>query len=295
MNQYSIGDLEQLSGIKAHTIRIWEKRYNALTPKRSLGNTRFYDDSDLRKLLNVVSLFESGRKISELFSMSEAQLNELLQEKIESSKSANMQFEYFISQMIIAGLNYNEVGFEKLFSACLLRSGMKSTYVNVIYPMLFRVGLIWGKDELGPAQEHFLSNLIKQKIHASIDGLSFVENEKKSWLLFLPSYESHEIGLLFSNYLIRSVGIKTVYLGSNVPFNSLKESINAIQPSNLLLFFIRNFPVEEAQDYLKELHKISYNTEIHIAGNKKLIEQLTLEKNMYWIKSVEDLEKRLLS
>src|SRR5689334_21925017 len=113
MHSYTIADLEQLSGIKAHTIRIWEQRYNALKPKRSPGNTRYYDDKQLRKLLNIVSLSATGKKISELFSLPESTLKTLLQEQIEQTKSPDTQFEYFISQMIVAGLNYDEENFEK--------------------------------------------------------------------------------------------------------------------------------------------------------------------------------------
>jgi MerR family transcriptional regulator, light-induced transcriptional regulator len=294
MQYYSIADLEKLSGVKAHTIRIWEQRYKALKPLRSQGNVRYYDDEQLRKLLNVVSLSETGKKISDLFAMSEADLNALLQEQIENTKSNATQFEYFISQMIIVGSNYDEAGFEKLFSAALVRYGMRNTYVNIIYPVLFRIGLIWRKDEISPSQEHFLTNLINQKIHASIDGLSFPSNDKKCWLLFLPKGETHEIGLLFANYLIRSAGQKTIYLGSNVPFDSLCKSVIDTQPTDIFFFFIRNRPQEEAQEYLDKLCRLDIKVTIHIAGKTKLIEQLKMDKAVHWIQSVEELEKQLL-
>ncbi len=294
MTRYTIADLEKLSGIKAHTIRIWEQRYNALKPMRTPGNTRYYDDTQLRKLLNVVSLSKQGKKVSELFAISDEELNDLLNQQIENSKPDNSRFEYFISQMIIAGLSYNEVEFEKHFSACLVRYGMKNTYMNIIQPMLFRVGLIWSKDELCPSQEHFLSNLIRQKILASIDGLPLPTNVKKCWLLYLPEGEYHETGLMFSNYVIRNAGQKTIYLGSNVPLNFIPPAINDTDPTNLLLFLTKNRPVPEVQQYLNELAKLSKNASIHIAGNSKLIEQLKLEKNVSWMQSVEKLEQQLM-
>ena len=294
MHRYTISDLEQLSGIKAHTIRIWEKRYKALKPKRSLGNTRYYDDGQLRKLLNIVSLSETGKKISELFAMPETNLNALLQEQMEKTKSTDLQFEYFISQLIVAGLNYDETTFEKHYSAALVRYGMRSAYVNIIHPMLVRIGLIWGKDELCPAQEHFLSNIILQKIHASIDGLPSPATNRRRWLLFLPDGESHEIGLLFSNYIIRATGQKTIYLGSNVPFDALKESVMDVQPTDILFFFIKNRSGEEAQNYLKGISKVGKNRNIHLAGNFKLISKLKLGKNIYWIQSVQELERLLM-
>jgi MerR family transcriptional regulator, light-induced transcriptional regulator len=293
MQYYSISDLEKLSGIKAHTIRMWEKRYKALIPKRSQGNVRYYDNEQLRKLLNVVSLSETGRKISELFAMQEADLNKLIQEQVVEAKLSASQHECYISPLIIAGTNYDEAAFEKTFSASLVRYGMRNTYINVIYPMLFRVGLIWGNDEINPSQEHFLSNLIKQKIHASIDGLSLPADDKKCWLLFLPQGETHEIGLLFGNYLIRSAGHKTIYLGSDVPMDSLKSSVNDNHLTDLFFFFIKNRPEEEAQEYLNKLHKLDIKASIHIAGNAKLINHLKLEKEMNWIQSVEELESLL--
>lgn len=294
MIRYTIADLEKLSGIKAHTIRIWEQRYNALKPMRTPGNTRYYDAQQLQRLLNVVSLSETGKKISELFALTEGEIRILLDEQIKITQADNAQFEYSISQMVVAGLSYHEVEFEKQFSACIVRYGMKCTYLHVIQPMLVRIGLLWGKDELCPSQEHFLSNLIRQKILSSIDGLAYPRDKTRNWLLFLPEGEYHEIGLMFSNYIIRSAGHKTVYLGGNVPLSSVTSAISDVGPTDLLFFFIRNRPVEEAQNYVKEIHKYSNQTAIHLAGNKKLIEQLTMEGNIDWIQSAHELERFLI-
>jgi len=294
MTHFSISELEQLSGIKAHTLRIWEQRYNALSPMRSSGNTRYYDSRQLQKLLNVVSLSETGKKVSELFALSEQEINLLLDQQISLTTPTNSQFEYFISQMIIAGMNYNEMDFEKHFSACLLRYGMKNSYLNVIQPMLVRVGLIWGKDAINPSQEHFLSNLLKQKILTSIDGLPYASNVKKKWVLFLPNGEFHEIGLILSNYLIKSAGQSTIYLGANVPFQSILSTINDTNPTDLLFFFIVNRPIKEVQKYFDDLCKFSKSINIHIAGNKKLIEQIKIGKKVNWIQSIEELEKQLI-
>lgn len=293
MTTYSIADLEQISGIKAHTIRIWEQRYQALKPMRSAGNTRYYDSRQLQRLLNVVSLLDTGKKVSELFSMSDKEINALLDQQFANATEVSPQFEYFIAQLLQAGLSYNEVAFEKHFSACLIRYGMKNMYLNVIQPMLFRVGLIWSKDAICPSQEHFLSCLIKQKILASIDLLPYPTNNKRSWLLFLPNAEHHEVGLHLANFLIRSAGQKTIYLGSNVPFNSVLSAMKETKPTDLFFFFIRNRTTEEAQEYLTKLHKHAKNTKIHLAGNKKLIEQLKLEKKMEWIQTVDELDKQL--
>ncbi len=294
MSDYSISELESLSGIKAHTIRIWEQRYNGLKPKRTPGNTRYYDDNQLRKLLNIANLSQAGMKASELFAFSDKELNDLLDKQIEQNKSANLNIEYFISQMILAGMTYDEAGFDKCFSACLVYFGMKRAYSEVIYPMLVRIGLMWGKDDICPAQEHFISNLIRQKLMSAIDGLPINQSSKKCWLLYLPEDENHDIGLLFSNYLIRLSGQKTVYLGSKVPLDSLKQVALNIKFTDVLFFFVKNQGLNEAEGHLKEINKIFKVSKIHLSGNKKLIEQLNLTSNMDWIKSVIQLEQNYL-
>lgn len=295
MMRYSIADLERLSGIKAHTIRIWEQRYNVLTPNRTAGNTRYYDDDQLRRLLNISSLSDSGIKISELVALSETEFNILLEKQQEQLiNKEDSGIEFFISQMISAGLDYNEAAFDKHFSATLLRFGIKNAYVGVIHPMLVRIGLMWGKAELCTAQEHFVSNLIRQKILAATDGLPFPEANKQCWLLFLPQEEDHETGLLFANYLIRLSGQKTIYLGNRVPLQSLRNTALSIKFDHLLFLFVSNRPVKEAELYLKELGKIFKQSKIHIAGNPKLISQLTLTPKINWVQSVNDLVKNYL-
>ncbi len=294
MGTYSISRLEQLSGIKAHTIRIWEQRYKIFTPKRSAGNVRYYDDNQLRKLLNIVSLSNDGIRVSELCRMSQKDLNLLLERQIEQAKSQNSQYEYFISRLIIAGLNYQEAEFEKIFSACLLRFNLRICYENVIFPMMVRIGLMWGKDEFCPAQEHFLSNLLRQKICTAIDSLPMAKDGKAIWVLFLPEDEFHDLGLLFASYLLRLHGNKVIYLGSNVPFDSLKESISDIQPKHLLLFMVRHRPKEEAQEYVSRLEKSFRDIRIHISGRVDVGQSLTLGKKSDWIKDISAFELNYL-
>jgi hypothetical protein len=289
MKRYSISDLEQLSGVKAHTIRVWERRYGGLKPMRSEGNTRYYDDVQLKRLLNVVSLMAKGRKASELFSMTDSGLNALIDEQLDDSRSENPQYEYFISKMIVDGLNYNEAGFERNYSVCLVRYGLKNTYLNILYPLLMRLGLLWSKDAMTPAQEHFMSCLIKQKIISAIDGLPVPSEPKDSWMLFLPEDEYHEIGMLFAHYVIRAAGRKTIYLGASVPFDSLKQSIRDNRPDHLLFFLIRNRSVEETQQYLDDLAGNAKGVRLHVAGHERLIGQLKLKKNTDWIRSVDEL------
>ena len=162
MNLFSISQLSQISGIKAHTIRMWEQRYNALKPNRSEGNTRYYDNLQLRRLLNIVSLMNSGYKVSELGVMSDKKLFTLLEQQQGKVESDDPE-DFYISQLIAAGMSYDEQHFEKIFSHCLLRFGLKNAYTHVLYPLLSRIGLMWASNSIPPAQEQFISNIIRQK------------------------------------------------------------------------------------------------------------------------------------
>ncbi len=290
MDQFSISQLAQFSGIKPHTIRIWEQRYNALNPNRSGGNTRYYDNSQLRRLLNIVSLTDSEYKVSELCAMPDKKLFKLIEEL--QIKTTNGASGYFISQLIVAGMNYDESHFDKIFSHCLLRYGMKDAYIKVIYPMLIRIGLMWTNDSLPLAHEHFISNMLRQKLFTAIDSLPPAKSDSDSWLLFLPENEFHEIGLLFAHYLIRLSGRKVIYLGTNVPLKSVISSVKNTSPLNLLLFLVHNNSNEEIQEYLNELSSIFPGKNILVAGNH-LKDQLKTRKEIQWLQSVADLEQKL--
>lgn len=293
MNLFTISELQQFSGIKAHTIRVWEQRYAALNPARSEGNTRYYDNSQLRRLLNIVSLMEADYKISELCSMTDEKLFKLLEAKHKSIPLSDGSNEYFISQLILASTSFDETHFDKIFSNAIIRMGMRNTYLNVIYPMLNRMGLMWATGTLSPAYEHFSSNIIKQKLYSSLDSLPPPKSSRNSWLLFLPENEHHEIGLLFSHYLLRLAGKKVIYLGANVPFETLMNAIDEISPSHLLFFLVNYNNHEDSQDYLNTLKNKYTKVKIHLSGNEKLIKNLKTGKEYNWLRSVEEFEKLL--
>jgi len=291
MNLFSISQLSQFSGIKPHTIRIWEKRYNALTPTRSTGNTRYYDNSQLRRLLNIVSLSECGYKLTDICAMTDKKLFALVDE-INKNASPNESADYFVSQLIGAGMGFNEEYFEKIFSHCLIRFGLKDNYVRVIYPMLLRIGIMWSTDHLGAAHEHFISNLLRQKLFTAINSLPPPTSSADNWLLFLPENEFHEIGLLLANYLIRLSGRKVIYLGTNVPFQSITSAVEQIKPDNLLLFMVHNDVPENLKNYFNQLVKI-FNGQIYLAANEKLTTQFKSNKKIHLLQNISVLEQRL--
>ena len=294
MDSFSISQLQQYSGVKAHTIRIWEQRYNALTPHRSQGNTRYYSGDQLRRLLNIVSLSDSEYKISDLCRMTDEQLYRLLDRQLETTRSPDTSVEYFISQVIAAAMNYSEERFEKVFSNCILRYGLLETYTTVIYPALVRLGLLWAKNELPAAQEHFITALFRQKFLSAADALPPPSSSKKTWLLFLPEDELHETGLLLANYLIRLNNKKVFYLGANVPFASLSDAINDINPANLLFFLVRKNDQENDLKFISRLTKEFGAYRTYIACEAGRTGNLKIPANVHLLHSPEELQAAVI-
>lgn len=291
MNSFSISDLQQFSGVKAHTIRIWEQRYNALRPSRSEGNVRYYDDSQLRRLLNIVTLNSAGYKISKIGGLKDEQLFKLLDAELKLQLKTENTEDQLIFQLIAAGVAYDEVYFGKIFSTCLLRYGMKDTYLKIIYPLLIRLGLMWAKNTIPPAQEHYITNIIRQKIFTAIDSLPTIKENAETWILFLPEDEFHEIGLLFAHYTILNLGARSIYLGANVPFECLKAVVKETNGNHLLYFLVHQTTSEKAQASLDQFKTHFKTQQICLAGNAELISSLKLGKQTQWLQSVEQLEK----
>lgn len=294
MNLFSISQLSQFSGIKPHTIRIWEQRYDALKPNRSEGNTRYYDGSQLRRLLNIVSLMETGMKVSQLCSMSDENLFSLVLSSHKSSSTESS--EYFVSQLISAGMSYDEAYFDSIFSHCLELYGMIETYKKIIYPIMDRIGLMWASDTMPTAHEHYISNIIRQKLSVAIDSTAHVSDPSaESWLLFLPENEFHEIGLMYAHYMIRQSGRKVIYLGSNVPMESVYSAINDTKPQYLLMFLVHyDFP-EQIQKRLDELNACFSGKGIYLAGNQKLLSRISFPDKTCGLFSIDSFDHTLKS
>jgi len=289
---YTISDLEQLSGIHSHTIRIWEQRYNALKPQRSQGNTRLYDDNQLKRLLNIVSLNQSGLKISKICSLTDEAVEELLDQKY-SYRSDDELAEFYITRLIKYGLDFNDAAFTNLINDCVEVLGVADTYRRVTYPLLIRLGLMWRKDEICPAHEHFISSLIRQKLFSEINNTESASDSGKTWLLFLPEDEDHDIGLIFANYMLRLNHQKVIYLGSKVPLDSIEEVISSINVDHVLLFMVRARLEAGAQKYITQLSEVCKSAKIHLAGNSLVIEKLKNIDHINWFKTLEEFEKSI--
>jgi DNA-binding transcriptional MerR regulator len=294
MIKYSIADLENITGIKAHTIRIWEKRYNLITPFRTETNIRYYDNDQMKKLVNVASLIQSGMKISKVSKLSNDELldeiNKRLSDKAQTEASA---YETYAGQLIKAGLEFDETSFNKVFANALLRYGMQSCYEKILIPLMNRVGMFWCTNHMNPAQEHFVSNLVKQKLHAVTDSLPPATTSHKPSLLFLPQNEDHEIGLLMSKYILRNAGRNVIYLGQRVPFDNLKSTVKQTKPGQLLFFLVQMHPVEQLQDYLDKVSDEFRDLKIFVSGFPYILSKLSIPNNITWIKSPTDFDKML--
>jgi len=293
--QYSISDLEQLSGISVHNIRIWERRYNALQPSRSVGNTRFYDDNQLKRLLNIAGLYFSGHKISKACAMSKEETESFLQQEINATISHENQYEYFISQIISQAMGYHEHEINQLITQSFERNGILNTYKFVMYPLLVRLGLMWRQDSVCPSQEHFLSSVFRQKLYTVIDNCPPPKQGSQKWLLFLPEDEDHDIGLLLASYMLRAAGKQVIYLGAKVPVFALKNAIESTGPEKLLFFMTRIRPFTDAQRYLTDITDHFPNQQIYLSGNPKVLGELNFKEEVFWLRGLADFENILNS
>lgn len=265
MGQYSIKELEQLSGIKAHTIRIWEKRHKIIEPSRTATNIRYYSDHDLKKIINVSLLNTYGIKISKIADMSLADMNKKVLEISELQNDKTIH----IDQMVIAMIDMEEELFEKILNQLILRFGFERTITEIIYPFLEKIGILWQTQNITPAHEHFISNLIRQKIIVAIDGLPIPPKTSKKILIFLPEGELHELGLLFYHFLIRKSGYRTYYLGQNVPHDDLISVYKVHQPDFVLTSITSN-PSESIEKYLERLANDFGQAKILVSGHQVL-------------------------
>jgi DNA-binding transcriptional MerR regulator len=249
MGQYSIKELERLSGIKAHTIRIWEKRHNIIQPQRTQTNIRFYSDEDLKKIINVSVLNTHGHKISKIAEMSSEEINRTILEMNESKKDASV----YIDQLVVAMVDMDEEHFEKTLATVIHLMGFEQCVTQILYPFLEKIGVLWQVKKINPAQEHFISNLIRQKLIASIAALPLQNKKSKKIMLFLPEGDLHEIGLLFYHYIARKKGFKTYYLGQSVPHEDLKSVYEVHQPQILIASFISAPSPHQLEKYVQVL------------------------------------------
>ena len=254
MTSYTIKDLEKISGIKAHTIRIWEQRYHFLQPKRTETNIRSYSGDELKIILNVSLLNKYGFKISHIDKMSPVQM----EDKILSLNQVDAQRERLVNGLIKEMVSLNMVAFERLIDINIAQKGIEKTITEIIFNFLERVGILWITNHINPAQEHLATNIIRQKIILGIEKLPQLQQYTKRIVLFMPEGEFHEIGILYVHFLLKQRGIYIDYLGANVPIIDLKY-LTEVQKIDYLYCHItspgKNFKVNKFFDQLQQINK----------------------------------------
>lgn len=287
--EFTIKDLENFSGIKAHTIRIWEKRYNLLEPNRTDSNIRYYDINNLLKLLNVSYLNSNGYKISKISELPESKLNATVRELV-SKNGADSQAS---NALKLAMLNFDENLFNVTYNNLIAQSSLRDVFKNIFLPFLNEIGLLWQVNSITPAHEHFITNLIKQKIFINIERLqlSSPTNFDKVFVLYLPMNEIHELGLLYLHFELLLHGYQSIYLGQSVPVSNL----NDVQKVYNSICFVSYLTVEPSKITVSEYMENVANTvlngtedELWLLGRKTL--EASDEANLKGVKTFKSID-----
>jgi len=278
--KFSIKDLEKLSGVKAHTLRIWEQRYGILKPHRTDTNIRWYCNEELKNILNVSLLNNHGYKISKIAELTKAEIASEVIKIVDSEINECEQ----VSSLIISMVEMDEQRFEKIISNQILHKGFANTIEEVIYPFLHKIGVMWQTGSINPAQEHFISNLIRQKIIVAIDGQAVVETaNSKKFLLYLPEDELHEISLLYFTYLLKSKGHLPTYLGQSVPVLDVQRVVE-IKNSEYIVSVLTH-SMDSIQGYVNQLSTTFPEKRILLSGYQMFSNEITLPTNVKTFKT----------
>ena len=276
MGNYSIDQFSSITGITKFVLRTWENRYAYLKANRSETNIRIYNDEMIVRALNTNYLLEAGYKISKISKISEIELIKIVDEikvnQIEGKEN------YYINQIIISTLEFSTSKFNKVFEEGVLEFGILDFYKKVILTTLNRVGILWLTNKIGPSQEHFLSENIKQKLIVASDIYLNQENTKQTWLLFLPEKEFHEIGLLFARFILVKNGFNVIYLGSNLPHESLNQVNEKIKIDNTLMFSVSNSSLININSTIEYLESNFQSTKNYIV-TKEITNKMISKKS----------------
>lgn len=288
MKKFSISDIENLTGIKAHTIRIWEQRYDFFETKRTETNIRYYNDNDLCMFLNIATLLENGYKISKISKMDIEEIKHVVDKLKGDHYNLNVQVQMLSNAM----LKMDDEEFDELLDGCIKDLGVETAVSDIIFPLLRKIGFMWQVGAINPAHEHFATHKIEQKL-IEVTYLCKKQNKHKGkkYLLFLPPNENHEVGLLFAQYLLKSNGHQTLYLGQNLPYESIKEVNDYYEPD----FAISVLTVVSKDDHvdvtINKLRDCLGKTPLILAGNLVMNTSHTEDKNLVLIHNISEFTK----
>ena len=284
MAVYSIKDLEKLSGIKAHTLRVWEQRYGIIKPKRTNTNIRYYLDEDLKFILNIALLNKNGIKISKISKMTK----EEIAEKVAAISEINFEFGTQLDALTISMIEMDEFKFDRIISTNIQQIGFERTMLEVVYPFLDKLSILWLTGSINPVQENFISFLIRQKLIVSIDKEPLPNGkDTKKFLLYLPEGERQELTLLFMHYLVKSRGHHVIYIGQDITLPDLKDAYNIINPQFIFTMITESFAKEPIQIYIDKIAANFPDCHLLFSGYQVVAQNVEQKPNSSILKSLQ--------
>jgi len=288
MKHYTLNELEKLTGIQAATIRVWERRYKIIQPKRTETNRRWYDDDDLRRLINISIIYQSGIKISKIAKYSGSDLEDQVGLLTRDSALYDTQ----IKSLTFAMLSFNGQAVNEILLKSVINIGFEETFLNVVFPFLKRIGIMWHTGSANIGAEHFITNVLRGILITAIDAIPPASDpNRKRAILFLPDNELHELALLFFSYLIRKSGHEALYLGQSTPFSAVIDASEKWHADILVTGTLFELSVAEPEDYLNNLSTTFPDQKILVSGSLAHETDMNKFKNIYPIMSVSDLKK----
>jgi DNA-binding transcriptional MerR regulator len=285
LNRFSIKDIEILTGIKPHTIRIWEQRYGIIKPQRTAPNIRYYTENDLKLMLNVSLLNKMGFKISKITCLKPNEIEHKVLSLVEQANDADINLSALLNCMV----RLDEDTFEHLLNKYLETNGLEITMTKILFPFLYRIGLLWQTGSITPAYEHFFTNLVRQKIIAAIDKQVLSPSpDAKRFLLFLPPNEPHELGLLYAHFVIRQRGHRSVYMGLNLPIDHIICAHECCQPDFIVTTLTSCIKINAIEEFVVQISKTFSKSKILLSGAQAVNRSLHLPQNVQVISDFDD-------
>ncbi len=284
MAVYSIKDLEKLSGIKAHTLRIWEQRYGIITPKRTKTNIRFFEDEDLKLILNIALLNKNGVKISKIARMDKSEIAG----KVATISEVNFEHSTQLDALTISMIEMDEYKFDRIITTNIHQLGFERTMLEVIYPFLEKLSILWLTGSITPVQENFISYLIRQKLIVAIDHEPLVSGKHtKKFIIYLPEGEKQELSLLFMHYLLKSRRNHVIYLGQDISVADLEDACHIHQPDYIFTMISETFAKESVQRYVDRLAQTFPQYNILLSGYQVVSQNVKPPANVQILKSLD--------
>ena len=290
MAVYSIKDLEKLSGIKAHTLRVWEQRYDIIHPQRTKTNIRYYLDDDLKFILNIALLNKNGIKISKIAQMS----REEIAEKVAAISEINFEYGTQLDALTISMIEMDEYKFDRIIRTNIQQLGFERTMLEIIYPFLDKLSVLWLTGSINPVQENFMSYLIRQKIVVAIDNEPLVNGKDVNrFLIYLPEGEKQELSMLFMHYLLKSRGNHVIYVGQDITLTDLKDASNIYKPDYIFTMITETFSKEPLQQYIDRLAENLTGSQLLLSGYQVVTQAVKLPERVKVLGSLDQTMKFL--